>query len=97
MPLDHFLESAVKEKAFVFIALHGGEGENGTLQRNLERYQIPFNGSNSEASALCMDKYLTGQAIHRLSDPELQTIPEKCLCLDNFDGASLRLRTHGGS
>ena len=88
MPLDHFLESAVKEKAFVFIALHGGEGENGTLQRNLERYQIPFNGSNSEASALCMDKYLTGQAIQRLSDPELQTIPKKCLCLDNFEGDS---------
>ena len=35
-----------------------------------------------------MDKYLTGQAIQRLSDPELQTIPKKCLCLDNFAGDS---------
>ena len=35
MTLDQFLEKAAEEKAFVFIALHGGEGENGTLQRKL--------------------------------------------------------------
>lgn len=86
MPLHDFLHLAVDEKAFVFIALHGGEGENGTLQRSLEKYQIPFNGSNSEASALCMDKYLTGHAIENLGDAELQTIPKKCLRLADFEG-----------
>ena len=86
MPLNHFLERAVKDNAFVFIALHGGEGENGTLQSHLEKYQIPYNGSNPDASALCMDKYLTGQTIQRLGDPDLLTIPKKCLRLADFEG-----------
>lgn len=79
MALECFLKSAIDEKAFVFIALHGGEGENGTLQRKLESYRIPFNGSHAESSALCMDKYMTGQIVQSLGDPDLQTIPKKCI------------------
>ncbi len=85
MALDHFLSQAQQQKAFVFIAMHGGEGENGTLQRHLEKYQIPFNGSNADASALCMDKYLTGQIIQRLADPDMITIPKKSLCLSHYE------------
>jgi D-alanine-D-alanine ligase len=42
---------------FVFIGLHGGEGENGCIQGTLEMLNIPYNGSSVLASALCMDKY----------------------------------------
>jgi D-alanine--D-alanine ligase len=42
---------------FVFIALHGGKGENGAVQGTLEMLQMPYNGSSVLASALCMDKY----------------------------------------
>jgi D-alanine-D-alanine ligase len=45
----------VEEPAF-FLALHGGEGEDGTLQRMLEARRIPFTGSGSEASARAFDK-----------------------------------------
>ncbi|MDP6740487.1 MAG: hypothetical protein QF404_10815 [Planctomycetota bacterium] len=38
------------------IALHGGEGEDGRLQRTLARRDLMFTGSDSESSALCMDK-----------------------------------------
>lgn len=86
MSLQVFLEKALKDDAFVFIGLHGGEGENGTLQRNLEKFGIPFNGSDSVASALCMDKYLTGQVIGNLDDHELLTIPKKCLSLADLKG-----------
>ena len=86
MPLDHFFERARMQRAFVFIAMHGGEGENGTLQRQLEAFQIPFNGSNAEASALCMDKYLTGEAIRGLADPDILTIPKKRICFTHFEG-----------
>lgn len=78
MSLTDFLNRAQKQNAFVFIAMHGGDGENGTLQSHLEKYQIPFNGSNSKPSALCMDKYLTGQVIEGLNDPDLLAIPKKC-------------------
>ncbi len=46
---------------FVFIALHGGAGENGSVQGMLEMLAIPYNGSSVLASALCMDKYKTAQ------------------------------------
>ncbi|MCL5876164.1 MAG: ATP-grasp domain-containing protein [Candidatus Dependentiae bacterium] len=44
---------------FVFIALHGGEGENGCIQGMLEMFDLPYNGSGVLTSALCMDKYKT--------------------------------------
>lgn len=50
----------LKDRAdFVFIGLHGGPGENGSVQGILEMLDIPYNGSGVFASALCMDKYKT--------------------------------------
>lgn len=46
---------------FIFIALHGGKGENGSVQGTLEMLEIPYNGSSVLASALCMDKFKTNQ------------------------------------
>ncbi|MBP6892202.1 hypothetical protein KBB68_01335 [Candidatus Babeliales bacterium] len=46
---------------FAFLALHGGQGENGVVQGTLEMLEIPYNGSSIFASALCMDKFKTGQ------------------------------------
>ena len=40
----------------VFMALHGGEGENGTVQGVLEEESIVYTGSGPDASALAMDK-----------------------------------------
>src|SRR5690606_6657621 len=48
---------------FVFIALHGGEGENGSIQGTLEMLNIPYNGSSILASALCMNKYKVNQLL----------------------------------
>lgn len=46
---------------FVFIALHGGRGENGSVQGTLEMLGLPYNGPDVLTSALCMDKYATTQ------------------------------------
>lgn len=46
---------------FVFIAMHGGEGENGSIQGTLEMLGLPYNGSSVLTSALCMDKFKTTQ------------------------------------
>lgn len=46
---------------FVFIALHGGAGENGSVQGTLEMLGLPYNGSGVLASALCMDKFKTNE------------------------------------
>ena len=71
MSLARFCEEAVEENAFVFIALHGGAGENGTLQTMLDGYGLAYNGSDAEASRLCMDKNATGEALRALGDPLL--------------------------
>lgn len=44
---------------FVFIGLHGGEGENGAVQGALETLGLPYNGSSVLASSLCMNKQKT--------------------------------------
>lgn len=64
MTLDEF----IKRSKYVFIGLHGGIGEDGTLQKALEDKKIPFNGSGSKASRLGMDKYETSQAIKHLKE-----------------------------
>ena len=38
------------------IAMHGGFGEGGGLQRRLEVLGVPYTGSGPRASALCLDK-----------------------------------------
>ncbi|MFN3492584.1 MAG: D-alanine--D-alanine ligase family protein, partial [Anaerolineales bacterium] len=43
---------------FVFIALHGGIGENGGIQGFLETLKIPYSGSGILSSALCLNKIL---------------------------------------
>ena len=43
---------------FVFIAMHGLGGEDGTLQDLLAILGIPYTGSDATASALCLDKHL---------------------------------------
>lgn len=49
---------------FVFIALHGGQGENGCVQGMLEMLGLPYNGSSVLTSALCMDKFKTTEFLH---------------------------------
>jgi D-alanine-D-alanine ligase len=53
-------ELAVVQGADVlFIALHGGPGEGGTLQAILDVIGVPYTGSGPLASALAMDKDLS--------------------------------------
>ena len=43
----------------VFIALHGGSGENGTVQAMLSLAGIPYTGIAMRPAAVCMDKQLS--------------------------------------
>lgn len=48
----------VKDMDFVFIALHGEFGEDGSIQALLESINMPYSGSGVLSSALCMNKTL---------------------------------------
>ena len=52
-------EPVLAEVDVVFLALHGGAGEDGTIQTLLEVAGIPYAGSGPVACALAMDKDLT--------------------------------------
>lgn len=77
MSFESFLQEAKEKASFVFLGMHGGRGEDGTLQSFLERDRIPYNGSNAKASSLCMDKYLTGEVIRSMDHPNLSSLPKK--------------------
>jgi D-alanine-D-alanine ligase len=46
----------VRGAEVIFLALHGGTGEDGTLQALLEIIGVPYTGSGPMASAIAMDK-----------------------------------------
>jgi D-alanine-D-alanine ligase len=64
------------------LALHGGEGEDGTIQRMLEARRIAFTGPGAEASARAFDKEVAkqvasgagvriAQSVHLSPDPRV--------------------------
>ncbi|MBX9927978.1 MAG: D-alanine--D-alanine ligase [Gemmatimonadaceae bacterium] len=50
---------AIRNAEVVFLALHGGQGEDGTIQAMLRAADVRFTGSGPLASALAMDKDLS--------------------------------------
>jgi D-alanine--D-alanine ligase len=57
------LAGAVAGADFAFLALHGGPGEDGTLQAALDTLGVPYNGSGVRASRLCADKVAAVDAV----------------------------------
>jgi D-alanine-D-alanine ligase len=53
---------SLPEEALFLLALHGGEGEDGTVQGFLEAAQRRYTGAGPECSALCMDKHRSREA-----------------------------------
>ena len=47
----------------VFIALHGRPGEDGTVQKELDKLRIPYNGSGVASSQITINKYETNKLL----------------------------------
>lgn len=84
-PTKMGLEDFVKKSKFVFIGLHGGDGENGNLQKLLTSHKVKFNGSGEDASRLCLDKWATSNFIKNLNIPGVSAIPGELIKTRNFD------------
>lgn len=71
-----------KEKAdLVFLGLHGGDGEDGTIQAVLRASKQAFTGSDHKSSAIAMDKYISASIakIHDVPVPRqhiLNSVPK---------------------
>ena len=60
-PADPDWMSQLRGVSFVFIALHGPGGEDGSMQGALQAMQLPYTGSRVLGSALAMDKLRSKQ------------------------------------
>lgn len=60
------LQSNIKTCDIIFIGLHGGSGENGQVQKELENMDIPYTGSGPESSSICMDKDVSKRIVKSL-------------------------------
>jgi D-alanine-D-alanine ligase len=60
---------ALREADVVFIGLHGGYGEDGTIQALLDMAGIRYTGSGHVGSALAMDKDLSKHLFRRAGVP----------------------------
>lgn len=71
--LDRFVEW---QGDVIFPALHGQWGEGGPLQQEMERRGLPFVGSGSMSSDLCMDKHRANTVLgqHHLDCPPHQLL-----------------------
>uniref|UniRef100_A0A7N0UJD1 Uncharacterized protein n=1 Tax=Kalanchoe fedtschenkoi TaxID=63787 RepID=A0A7N0UJD1_KALFE len=72
--IGQWIKLAKEAKATVFVAVHGGIGEDGTLQSLLEDEKIPYTGPGAAASKICMDKVTTSLALNHLSSSGILTI-----------------------
>ncbi len=69
------LAGAVDCADFVFLALHGGPGEDGTMQAALELMGKPYNGCGPHASRLCADKVAAIEHMQARQDEQAQGGP----------------------
>lgn len=74
LTLEKWIIRAKEVGATVFIAVHGGIGEDGTLQSMLETFEVPYTGPGVSASRICMDKVATSLALTHLSNLGVLTI-----------------------
>ncbi len=74
-----FIDRVLSERPrFVFVAMHGRGGEDGTLQDLLETLGLRYTGSDPLASALCMDKMLFKRMLrlHNIPTPAFHSFNE---------------------
>ncbi|XP_062186949.1 uncharacterized protein LOC133890548 [Phragmites australis] len=74
--LQQWINHAKEARAVVFIAVHGGIGEDGTIQSLLESAGVPYTGPGPMASRICMDKVSTSLAVDNLVSYGVRTIPK---------------------
>lgn len=59
----------IRETQAVFVALHGGAGEDGRIQALLDLVGVPYTGSGCLGSALAMDKLVSKQLFSQADIP----------------------------
>jgi len=80
----------------VFLALHGAYGEDGEVQKLLQRHNIPFTGSRSLPSAVAFNKRLTKDTLqsYGIAMPKHRLV--KQFDLDSLDEVTSSIKSDFG-
>jgi UDP-N-acetylenolpyruvoylglucosamine reductase len=62
---EPIITEEIKEADIVFPMLHGGFGEDGRIQKELEKFKLPYVGCNSKVSETIIDKIKTKEFFHK--------------------------------
>jgi D-alanine-D-alanine ligase len=86
--------SAVDWSAFdvCFVALHGGAGEDGRIQQQLEQFGVPYTGSGPAASRLAMSK---SAAKERFAESGVASLPYMVISAAGTKGIEKKLEAIG--
>ncbi|MDD2840451.1 MAG: hypothetical protein PHY80_05030 [Rickettsiales bacterium] len=79
------LDDMTNKSKFVFLGLHGGDGENGKIQEFLTDKKKKYNGSDEKTSSLCMDKFKTGEFIRSIKIKGIDIASQKVVHLKDLD------------
>ena len=69
VPVKPFIPSDLKKFDVALIMIHGTPGENGILQAELEKHNVPFTTCSSRVSAITFDKHACKKALQGLGIP----------------------------
>ena len=97
---EEWLNREVKKYDVVFPVLHGEGGEDGKIQRILERNKVAFVGTDSLRSAECIDKTATKNILrkHGIRVPKGQVVTyQQYIAHDLYNKAHVLKPVIGGS
>lgn len=82
----------------IFPVLHGQGGEDGSLQKQMEKSSLAFVGSDSRASALCFDKIRYAKLLtdHAYSIPSSQLVNHQTFMASPVRQTPFVLKPNGG-
>ena len=102
--IDSFSEE-IKRVNLVFNALHGGDGENGTISSKLNNLGVKYTGSNKEASVICINKHVSKEIVKKNNyltpdwvilnkdenDPDISNLSFPLVVKPNSEGSTIGL------
>jgi D-alanine-D-alanine ligase len=89
-------EQLLRTTDVVFIALHGTYGEDGTVQRLLDRFSVPYTGSRALPSAISMNKDLTKSLVNELGVKQARHRVVKKAEIESVDRVAKEIVTEFG-
>jgi len=84
VPKHTTLKKFINKSKFVFLGLHGGAGEDGTIQALLTKSSVKFNGPDERVSRLAMDKWDTKEFVKKANIEGVTSIAGSVINVEDF-------------